>query len=82
MAMSLIGAVQQVLLMAPEVLPGLQLLLVLVELLEEVLGAVVELHVQVLHILNALDSILDHLRSTCPHAILQEGLDELEANFP
>lgn len=57
----------------------LQLPLVLVALLEEVLCIVIELHVQVIELLDPADGVVVHLHPARPRAVvLHEGPDELQ----
>lgn len=57
----------------------LQLPFVLVALLEEVLCIVIELHVQVIELLDPADGVIIHLHPSCPRAVvLHEGPDEFQ----
>lgn len=61
----------------------LQLPLVLVALLEEVLCIVIELHVQLVELLDPADGVVVHLHAARPRAVvLHEGPDELQVESP
>lgn len=79
-----VGAVQEPLLPVPDpLLHPLQLPLVLVALLEEVLCIVIELHIQVIELLDPANGVVVHLHAACPRAVvLHEGPDELQVESP